>query len=137
MFIPSFDCGKQGLIPRGLRPSRLSTNDSELRPVLLAEVDFTTLLGSDERFALRSSATRRIRDGQEREYRSKNDGGVPRALSFPNRVLACIGLVVPDSGHNQICTVDGDHAGLDETGSWVVLLNGGVNTHDRDDDAED
>ena len=103
--------------------------------MLLIEVDFSLLLVANERLALCSSATRRIRDSQECEDRSKNDGGVPRTLGFPNGVLARFGLVVSDSRHNQICAIDGDHAGLDETGPGVVLLNDGVDAHDRDDDA--
>jgi len=105
--------------------------------VLHIEVDFSFLLVSDKRLALGSGATRRIRNSQERKDRPKDNGGVPRALSFPNGVLACLCLVVSDGRNNQICAVDGDHAGLDETGSRVVLLNDGVDTHDSDDDAQD
>jgi len=136
VFLPSFDCGKQSLIPRGLRPSRLSGDNSELRPVLLIEVDFSFLLVAYERLALCSCATRGIRNSQERKDRPKNNSGVPRALGFPNGVLACFCLVVSDGRNNQICAVDGDHASLDETRSRVGLLNGGVDTHDSDDDTQ-
>lgn len=104
--------------------------------MLLIEVNFSLLLGPDKRLALRGSATRRIRDSQECEDRPEDDGGIPRALCFPDGVLARFGLVVSDSGHDQICTVDGDHAGLDETGSRVVFLNDRVDAHDRDDDGQ-
>lgn len=103
--------------------------------MLFVELDFSFLLVTDKRPALCGSTTCRIRDGQECEDRSKNDGGVPRALGFPNGVLARFCLVVSDGRHNQICAIDGDHACLDETRSGVVLLNGRVNAHDRDDDA--
>ena len=104
--------------------------------MFLIEVDFSFLLVADKRLALRSGATRRISNSQERKDRPKDNGGVPRALSFPNGVLACFCLMVSDGRNNQICAIDGDHAGLDETGSRVVLLNDGVNTHDSDDDAQ-
>ena len=100
MFLPSFDCGKKSLIPRSLRPSRLSTNNSEFRSVLLIKLDFSSLLGPDERLALRGGPTSRIRDSQKREDRSKNNGGGSRALGFPDGVLARFGLVVSDSRHN-------------------------------------
>ena len=103
--------------------------------MLLVEVDFSFLLIADKRLALRSSAARRIRNSQEREDRPENDGGVPRALGFPDRVLARFRLVVSDGRHNQVRAVDSNHAGLDETRSWVILLDGGVDTHDRDDNA--
>ena len=99
-------------------------------------MDFSLLLGSDKRLALRCGTTRRIRDSQECEDRPENNGGGPRALGFPNGVLARFGLVVSDSRHNQICAVDGDHACLDETRSRVVLLNDGVDAHDRDDETK-
>lgn len=104
--------------------------------MLPIEVYFSFLLVADKRLALRSGATRRVRNSQERKDRPKDNSGVPRALSFPNGVLACFCLVVSDGRNNQICAVDGDHTGLDETGSRVVLLNDGVNTHDSDDDAQ-
>ena len=103
--------------------------------MLPIEVDFSFLLVADKSLALGSGATRRICDSQEREDRSKNNGGVPRALSFPNGVLARFCLMVSDGRNNQICAVHGDHAGLDETRSRVVLLDDGVDTHDSDDDA--
>ena len=105
--------------------------------MLLIEVDFSLLLVADERLALCSSATRRICDSQEREDRSKNNGGVPRALGFPNGVLARFGLMVSDSRHSQVCAIDSNHAGLDETRSRVVLLDDGVDAHNRDGDAQD
>ena len=105
--------------------------------MLPIEVYFSFLLVSNKRLALRSGATRRVRNSQKRKDRPKDNSGVPRALSFPNGVLACFCLVVSDGRNNQICAVDGDHAGLDETRSGVVLLNDGVDTHERDDDAQD
>lgn len=105
--------------------------------MLIIEVDFSALLGPHECLALRSSAARRVRDSQKCEDRSEDNGGVPRALGLPNGVLARFGLVVPDSRHDQICAVDSDHTGLNQTGSRVVLLNDGVDAHHRDDDAED
>ena len=103
--------------------------------MLLVKVDFSVLLGSNECLALGSSAARGIRNSQKCEDRSKDNGGVPRALGLPNWVLARFGLVVADSRHDQICAVDGNHAGLDQTGSRVVLLNDGVDAHHRYDDA--
>jgi len=103
--------------------------------VLFIEVDFSLLLGPNKRLALGGSATRRICNGQECEDRPKNHGGVPRSLGFPDGVLTSFGLVISDSRHNQIRAVDGNHAGLDKTRSRVLLLDGGVNTHNRDDDA--
>ena len=103
--------------------------------MLSIEVDFSFLLVTDKRLALGSGTTRRIRDSQEREDRTQDNGGGPRALGFPNGVLARLCLMVSDGRNNQICAVDGDHASLDETRPRVVLLNGGVDTHDSDDNA--
>ena len=103
--------------------------------MLPVEVDFSFLLIADKRLALRSSAARRIRNSQEREDRPENDGGGSRALGLSDRVLARFRLVVSDRGHNQICAVDGNHAGLDETGPRVILLDDGVDTRDGDGNA--
>lgn len=103
--------------------------------MLLIKVDFSVLLSPNECLALRSSAARRIRNSQKCKDRSKDNGGVPRALGLPNGVLARFCLVVSDGGHDQICAVDSDHTGLDQTGSRIVFLNDGVDAHHRDDGA--
>ena len=97
---------------------------------------YVSLRRANERLALSSSTTRGIRNSQEGENCSKNNCGGPRTLGLPNRVLARISLVVPDSRHDQICTVDGDHAGLDDSRARGVFLNGGVNGHKCDDNAQ-
>ena len=102
---------------------------------IITQLNVSLLIRPNECFTLRSSTTGGVGNGQEGENRSKNNRGVPRALGLPNRVLARIGLVVPDCRHDQISAVDGDHAGLDESRPRVVFLNDGVNAHERDDDA--
>ena len=134
---PRLDSSDKRLVTRGILLRRLGGNQWVRSDIILSSQRNRALpVLSYQRTALRSSAGRRVRDGDKHEHTAENNRALSRARVFRERV-ACRVCVVSDCGHDQVCAVECDHTRLCQPRAWVSLLYSWVDAEDGDNDAED
>ena len=101
----------------------------------LGKLDCTLLVLPDKGTALCGSPARGVRNCQEGKDGAKEEGCVLRSRSATERVASIV-VVVANGGHDEVGTVHCDHARLCKAGARVVLLDGRVYAHNRDEDTE-
>lgn len=138
-YLPGFNSGKERLIPRRLCTTRLAAHKTDFMSItVVGQVDLAIALFANQGTALCCSTCGGIRDSNERQCSTKDQGrGACAARRAGVEGVAHLVGMITNGRHNEVRAINGNHTALGEPRTWVVLLNNRVDAKDGYDNDED